>query len=122
MYRKRRAGMVDYVSSLAVSLLLMLLVFGSFDGRVVLFFVLMVAATDFFVQLRWRLSVPCPHCGFDPVLYVKDQSKASEKVKLHLQRRRADPTSILARPLHLPVRRIKAEERQRKGQNLSREL
>ena len=122
MYRKRRAGWIDYASALLVSVLLMILLFGQFDGRVVLFFLFMVASTEFFVTMRWRMSVACPHCGFDPVLYVRDQAKASEKVKIHLEKRRNDPAALLARPLHLPVRRIKPADRLRKGQNLSREL
>ena len=37
--------------------------------------------SEIFIQLRWRLTVACPRCGFDPVLYVKDPEKAARRVR-----------------------------------------
>ncbi len=37
----------------------------------------------------------CPHCGFDPLLYIKSQEKACEQVKAHLERRKNDPYVLM---------------------------
>ncbi len=75
----------------------------AFDPRVLVIFAVSLAITEIFIQIRWRLSVPCKQCGFDPVQYVKDPEKAVEKVTTHLQQRRLDPNYLLARPLNLPT-------------------
>ncbi len=77
----------------------MLAFWQSFDGRVFLLFALNLTVAEAFVQIRWRLSLSCHHCGFDPVLYVQSPEKAAQKVKdyrLKLQQRadyclRSDP-------------------------------
>lgn len=122
VYRKRRANGFDYAAALLTAVLLMYLVFGGIDPRAILFFVLFVILTESFIQLRWRMSVTCKHCGFDALLYKKDTAKAAEKVKVHLAQRRDNPDMLLSRPLHLPKRRRTPEELRTTGQNLSKEL
>lgn len=74
-----------------------------FDPRVLVIFAIFLGITETFIQIRWRLSVSCKQCGFDPVLYVKEHDKAAEKVTAHLKKRRLDPKYLLARPLNLPT-------------------
>jgi hypothetical protein len=100
---KNKFGIVAIVGALLGSLVLMTLVFQEFDPKFLIFFVILLAIAEIFVQLRWRMTIVCRHCGFDPVLYVKDTQKAVEKVKAKLDARRDDPAAIFARPLHLPT-------------------
>ena len=81
---------------------MMFAVFQEFDPRVLLIFVAFLAIAEIFVQFRWRLTIVCKHCGFDPVLYLKDSEKAVAKVKLRLDQRQKDPASLLAEPLQIP--------------------
>ena len=46
--------------------------------------------------------MPCRRCGFDPIVYLKDPMRAANKVKETLERRKADPSMLLAAPLSLP--------------------
>lgn len=85
--------------------LLMIVTYRDFDPRAVLFFVFGLMVAEFFIQLRWRMGVLCPHCGFDPVLYKKSPEKAAERVRRHLERRKNDPRSLLRPPLQLPYRK-----------------
>lgn len=80
----------------------MFVLFQEFDPRVLLIFVAFLALAETFVQIRWRLTIVCRHCGFDPVLYLKDSTRAAAKVKIRLDQRRQDPATLLARPLDLP--------------------
>ncbi len=85
-------------------------VFHEVDPRAILFFVAFLAIAETFVQIRWRMTIACKHCGFDPVLYLKDSTLAAAKVKKHLDQRKNDPASLLARPLNLPtISKEKAE-------------
>jgi hypothetical protein len=94
---------------------------GAFDPRVLVVFAISLGITEIFIQIRWRLSVHCKQCGFDPVLYVKDPDKAAEKVTAHMLKRRQDPRYLLARPLNLPtISPAKAEALQNMLQNKAR--
>jgi len=68
----------------------------------------------------------CRQCGFDPVLYIKDVDAASLKVREHLDRRKADPKYLLAKPLNLPAisaQKAKAlQNKDKKGNLVSRSV
>ena len=63
-----------------------------------LFFTLALIATELVVNIRWRLSINCAKCGFDPVLYKKDPERAAQKVKAYMEERSADPFWALSPP------------------------
>jgi hypothetical protein len=110
VYKSRRIGWPHIIAAALGAVLVMLAFWQEFDPRVTVIFVIFLAVAEAFVQLRWRLSVPCKQCGFDPVLYKKRPEVAAEKVKVHLQRRREDPRYLLATPLNLPVRKVSADD------------
>ncbi len=61
-------------------------------------FVLGLAAlsiAEISTQLRWRMALRCSHCGFDPLLYLRDPSKAALKVKDFVEERQRAPDSLL---------------------------
>lgn len=120
--RKRHVGLIDYLGSGLGAAAITAIVFGGFDPRGLLLFAVFVIGAEVFVQMRWRMNLQCPHCGFDPVLYGRSPEEAAAKVKTRLEARKNDPRALLGRPLQIPVRRITDEERRRKGQNLEREL
>ncbi|MFP5520015.1 MAG: hypothetical protein ACLGGX_08940 [Bdellovibrionia bacterium] len=103
IYRKKTISLLNVGEALAASLGVMFLLWQKFDPRFVLFFAAFLVVGELFIRLRWRTSVLCPHCGFDPVLYLKDSRQAAEKVKNYLAKRKQDPEKILAKPLNLPV-------------------
>jgi hypothetical protein len=103
IFTKRRSSLSNVVASGLAAALLMMAFWQTFDPRVILIFVVFLAAAETFVQIRWRLNIVCKHCGFDPVLYLKDAGQAAEKVKVFLARRKADPASLLKPALKIPV-------------------
>ena len=102
IYRKRRSDVTNIAWSGFGALSLMFALFQEFDPRVFLFFVSFLIVAEVFVQTRWRTSIVCRHCGFDPILYVKSPNLAAQKVKFRLDERKNDPASLLSRPLNLP--------------------
>lgn len=63
----------------------------------------LIGLAEIFLRIRWRLRVVCPHCGFDPVLYGQDPSRAALKVKNFLEKRKESPEFLLAPVLNLPT-------------------
>ena len=103
----------------------MVLIWREFDPRALVVFVVFLAIAEVFVQIRWRMSLSCRQCGFDPVIYRKNQEVAVEKVKDHLQRRKMDPRYLLYEPLNLPVRKVPPPQQAgdlQRGRLISRQI
>lgn len=95
--------MVDVGSSLLAALAMMYLVFQDFDPRFLIFFAVALAVAEIFIHIRWRVTIACTRCGFDPVLYKRDRARAAATVKAFLDERKDDPLAAFVRPPKLPV-------------------
>jgi hypothetical protein len=125
IYRKKNISFLNIVASIFASLIFMLVMWRGFDPRVCIAVVVCLGIAEVFVKIRWRLSVVCRQCGFDPVLYKKDPSEAALKVRAQLEVRRQDPRYLLVKPLILPT--LSAEKAQAlsgpsKGKLVSRSI
>jgi hypothetical protein len=103
VYRKRHVSSTDVLWGFLASTLLSFIVWQDFDPRLAIFFAFAVALSELFVVFRWRLSIACPKCGFDPVLYKKNPELAAQRVKAYYSARAEDPLSVFAPPPKLPV-------------------
>ncbi|MGZ3768021.1 MAG: hypothetical protein ACXWRZ_02325 [Bdellovibrio sp.] len=116
---------MNIIGSALASVVLMFAIWQQYDPRVMIVFVICLAISEVFVKIRWRLSVVCRQCGFDPVLYIKDSELAVQKVKVQLDMRKQDPKYLLAKPLNLPAissEKVKALETKGKGRLVSRSI
>ncbi|MCB0390978.1 MAG: hypothetical protein KDD58_06800 [Bdellovibrionales bacterium] len=86
-YNKKHIDWTNVALSSFCSVVLMFAIWQGFDARIMILFVMCLMVAESFVQIRWRLSVVCPHCNFDPVTYIKDPHLACEKVKKKLESR-----------------------------------
>lgn len=103
IYGKRSLNFVNILEALAASLGVMFLIWQEFNPRFVLFFAGFLALGELFIKIRWRSSIICSLCGFDPVVYKLNPDRAAARVRDHLEKRKADPNKLLAKPLNLPV-------------------
>lgn len=126
IYNKKRSGFFEFATSAGIAIICSYVFYQSLEPQSVVFFILSLVTAEIFIQTRWRSSILCPVCGFDPVLYVKDPLKAAEKVKKHLGERKKRPESVLTRPLNLPVidqdRAKEIERMSQSGRVLSRQI
>jgi hypothetical protein len=111
VYKKKHVSLIDAFLTLISSLLASFIFWQDVDPRCVVLFAIGLGITEIFIILRWRLSIACPHCGFDPVLYKKSAEKAVLRVKAHMGLRRADPLSVFSPPPKLPFLHKKAAPR-----------
>lgn len=75
-----------------------LLAFAIWDGpdlRSMFLFMGMAFTAQVSLRMRYRESVKCPHCGFDPIAYKKDPSLAAQGVKEFLEVRKDNPKFML---------------------------
>ncbi len=109
--RKKHINWTNVVLSAFCSLLIMYVVWGDVEPKTVIIFAIAVMISEVFVHLRWRLTLACPHCHFDPALYQRNRAQASENVKTRLDALRKSGGHLLKtnNPFqHLP--RITREE------------
>ena len=104
VYRKNHISPTNILLCLVASLVVMMGVWQRPDARVLVLFVFFLAMAEIFLQVRWRLTLSCPFCGFDPALYLRDPDRAAAKVKGQLERARQ--TSALL-SIHNPWTHLK---------------
>lgn len=95
-YAHRHIGWMNVLLAAVTALLAMYIAYGSFNPKVMVIFVVFLVAAELFTQIRWRLSTTCPHCGFDPVLYLRDHRLARDKVIARLKKRKASADYLLS--------------------------
>jgi hypothetical protein len=107
VYTKKGISLINIFAAAVTATTIMLALWQDFNVRVIVIFVMVLALTEVLIQMRWRMSLVCPHCGFDPILYINDRKQACEKVKVHLDNRMKKPSILLSRnaKLNLPYRR-----------------
>lgn len=71
------------------------LVWRDFHWVGVVEFLIFAFVTEMFYQMRWRQSIKCKHCAFDPITYKKDPALMAQTVKDFLARRKEDPHYLL---------------------------
>jgi hypothetical protein len=116
---------VNFLGSFLAAIVFMFMIWQEIDPRAIIIFVIFIGLSEAFVKIRWRLSLVCGVCGFDPVLYLKDQESAAQQVKVKLKARKEDPKYLFSKPLELPAisaEKAKALEVKSKGQLVSRSI
>lgn len=120
IYVKRHVGVTNVLLSLVAANLLMLIIWGQFEARVIFLFVLSLIVAEVFIQLRWRLTLPCPQCQFDPILYKKNPERAAARVAEHYELKKQQPSFYLSRNplLKLSVARSLSRRQQKNTSSL----
>ena len=103
IYRKKHISLLDVVLAALGSGLITMGIWQDFDPRGLYFFAIGLIVTEACVILRWRVSINCSKCGFDPVLYKKDPEAAARKVKSYMEERQNDPLWVLTAPKLQPI-------------------
>lgn len=102
MATQKNIRVPQFLGCILIAVGMTYLLFQQPDLRGLLILAVLLLLTELFYVLRWRASVICRICGFDPIIYRKSPSLAAEKVKFQLDKRQNDPVFMLKRPLDLP--------------------
>jgi hypothetical protein len=114
VYRSKYLSLMAVVGLVGFSFLLSFLVWQEVDARGLAILGLLLLVGEAFHQVRWRQSMICSNCGFDPVLYLKSPEQAGLQIKEFVNYRADRPEYLLRPQIHLPIRKAA-----KKGQNIS---
>lgn len=95
VFRKKHISLIELVGFGLVGAIFTYLIWNQFHIAGVVLFVCLSIATELMYRLRWRASLRCKGCGFDPVVYRKDPELAASFVKQTLDTRKNDPRYML---------------------------
>ena len=108
-------SLIDVFSLVLFGILLTYVVYKTLDPRGLFFIGILLVIGEAFAQMKWRTSMVCRNCGFDPVIYVRSPEQAGLKIRAFLDKRPESPAHLLRPPVTLPVKK----EKSTKGKNLS---
>lgn len=113
VYAKKHLSLVDVLGLVGLGMVLTLTIFKTLDPRGLAIVATILVVAELFSQTKWRTSMICRNCGFDPVVYVRNPEQAGLKIKAFLEKRSQMPEFLLRPPVVLPVKK------ESKGKNLS---
>jgi glutaredoxin len=118
VYLKKEVNFRDIIVLLFITGLLAFAIWGEPDLRSMLIFMTLAFIFQIFLRVRYRESVKCPHCGFDPILYKQDNKKAATKVNQFMAQRKNNPQYLLRtqpkiETVYLPKEQIQLIEREK---------
>lgn len=124
--RKRHVNWTNVVLCAFSTAVVMFLIWNRIEPKAVILFAISLMFAEVFVHLRWRLTLTCPHCHFDPALYKRNPALASLHVKKRLDGLRQSGEHLLKvnNPFqHLPtITPENLEEKRPSSQILSRHV
>lgn len=97
IYSKKNASWTNVVIALVLGCCLEGFFGNPLNFRSLIYAVLILVMIEIGVSLRRRWSLNCPHCGFDPKLYMRDRARAAEQVRFHLEELRNSGEYLLKR-------------------------
>ncbi len=95
VYGKQHVAIAELGVFSFVSIVFTFLVWGEFHFVGLMVFALLVTTAELIHRMRWRGSVKCKGCGFDPVIYKTNPEQAAQLVKIQLAARKQDPLYML---------------------------
>lgn len=112
VYVKKHIDLTNVVVAASFSAAVTYAVWGAFDPQGLLSFCIALAFAEVFVYLRWRMTITCNLCGFDPILYKRSPVEASARVKEFFKAQVENPEFWLTKSPLLDVqKRIRAQEK-----------
>lgn len=112
VYTKKHVGLTNVLLAVAFAMTSSFALWASLDPRSLLLCGFYLVGADIFIYLRWRLTIVCRMCGFDPVLYKRSPEKARKRVREFFDEQVQNPEFWLTKsPLLAIQKRIRENEK-----------
>lgn len=95
VYQSKNLDLIQILGLVGMSFVLTMVTWQHMDPRGLFFLGVMLLGGEIFSQVKWRQSMICNNCGFDPVLYLKSPTKAGHQIKEFLEGRSEKPEFLL---------------------------
>lgn len=104
-FKRKRLGILNILGAFTGAMAFNYIFRHQIDPIVFVIFVANLFIIELALQIRWRMSLICHECGFDPVIYKRNPELACRIVKSKIDLRKADPIKTTFYPLMLPKRK-----------------
>jgi hypothetical protein len=112
IYTKKHVDLTNVACAIAFSLAATYAVWAAPDPRGFVFFGLSIIGAEIFVYMRWRMTIVCKMCGFDPVVYKRSPEQAALRVKQFFKEQVENPQFMLTKsPLLKVQKQIRTNEK-----------
>jgi len=112
IYVKKHVDLTNVVGAILLAMAVGQAYWGAPDPRALVLFCVTIVALEVFVYLRWRASLICSLCGFDPIIYKRSPEQAAQRVRAFYREREENPQFWLSRsPLLERKRAARVQER-----------
>ncbi len=117
VYVKKHIDLTNVVGAVLLAMAVGQAYWGAPDPRALVIFCLTIVTLEVFVYMRWRSSIICNLCGFDPLVYKRSPERASQLVQAFYKEQHNNLEFWLSRsPLVERRRQVRAQERKVSGQ------
>ncbi|MBC7741277.1 MAG: hypothetical protein H7061_03710 [Bdellovibrionaceae bacterium] len=117
VYAHKHLTTIEVVSLVMLSIVVTYSIYHTMDPRGLFISATVLIVAEIFTHMKWRTSMICRSCGFDPIVYLRDPEKAGLKIRAFLDRRSESPLNIMRAPIGQPA--PAQSEKLKKGENLS---
>lgn len=114
VYLKKHISLTNVAGAILLSLGISYAIYGRPDPSLLGIFCFFTVVGEIFVYSRWRASLVCRLCGFDPVVYKRSPEEASKQVRAFFEEQIEKPGFILSKSPLLELRRRMHEQERRK--------
>lgn len=112
IYLKKHVDLTNVGGAVLLAMTAGQVIWGAPDPRALVLFCIAIVSGEVFVYLRWRASLVCNLCGFDPIIYKRSPEKAAQAVRAFFDERSENPNFWLSRsPLLERQKQKRAQER-----------
>jgi hypothetical protein len=112
IYKKKHVNLTNVVAGIMLAMALSAAYYGQPDPRGLVVFCTFMVISEIFVYLRWRTSLVCRLCGFDPITYKRSPEAAARLVREFFNSKSEDPSFHMSRsPLLKLQKQRKVRER-----------
>jgi hypothetical protein len=97
VYSKKHIGLTNVLAAMLLSSGITFVFWGELDPRGLMLFCLTMVGSEVFIFFRWRSSLVCRLCGFDPVIYKRSPERAAARVREFYEKASQNPNFQLSR-------------------------
>lgn len=95
IYSSKHLSLIAIFGFIFISLIVSELVWDKLEPKSLWILASLLMIGELFSQVRWRQSLICMYCGFDPILYRSNKEKAVFKMQEYIRQRSEQPESLL---------------------------
>lgn len=114
VYLKKHVDLTNVLGGGLFAGLVTMAFWSELDPRGLVIFALLMATSELLIHLRWRTTIVCRKCGFDPMLYKRSPERAALKVREFFNAQMENPSfQLSSSPLLELYKKQKAIERKK---------